>query len=149
YLIYSLTSLHKKLNSRFLTTLETIIIFMLLIGWLGTWGLYYAVSGYDSFVHFFTSFLGTLVVFIVISSFKDLVNKPRIFIILFLLISAYGIFNEFFQHYGDRWWQTTMSGEAGQPYDSYRDVVYNTLGIFLGIAVAYLKGNTIISRLSI
>lgn len=140
YIIYQKTRLKEKYNIKFPLILESLIALSLILGWLGTFKFYQIGIGYDSFIHFSVSFLGALMAFIIGSVIFGVKKKKKIVLMIFLVVIFVGIFNEFFQKYGDMWWGTEMFGEIGQPNDTSRDLIYDTLGIFAGISLVLFNG---------
>ena len=147
YIIYQKTQLKEKYTIKLPLILESLISLSLILGWLGTLKFYKIGIGYDSFVHFSTSFLGVLMAFIILSVIFVKNRKTTLLIIIFLVVIFGGIFNEFFQKYGDRRWGTEMFGEIGQPNDTSRDLIYDTLGTFMGVFLVGFNGEKWVQNL--
>lgn len=131
----------KRLPERRIGYYEAFAAVGMASSWIGAFGPYRTVSGYDTFVHVFCS---ALLGFVIIDALRRL--APRIASHEALLIAAGlvltmlgGLGNELFEWGGDQLFGTMMYGEAGQPDDTTRDLIGNAVGFVIGALIAYSR----------
>ncbi len=145
--------LGKIYNKDFIYTIEFLVVVCLIFGWLGARGgvgLFWIGVGYDSLDHFAVSGLIAICLFFLsFHLFENYwKNKNKFFPLLgvFFATMFIGVFNEFFELYGDKLMGTEMYGEAGDPFDTIKDLIYDVLGVLVAIVICYIKGEEWINK---
>jgi len=117
---------------------EFLFVIGLAAAWAGSFGLYLAGFGYDTFLHFSSSLLFAYVlVDSIVRAFPGLVGQWwKVWVIVILLGMAGGVGNELFEWGGDKAFGTKMFGKAGVPLDTEYDLAADAAGVLVGIAFA-------------
>jgi uncharacterized membrane protein YhaH (DUF805 family) len=117
---------------------EFLAVLGLAAAWAGSFGLYLAGFGYDTFIHFFSSALfAYILVDAIVRAFPGLVGQWwKVWVVVILLGMAGGVGNELFEWGGDQLFGTKMFGKVGVPHDTAYDLVADAAGVLVGIAFA-------------
>ncbi|MFH1631445.1 MAG: hypothetical protein ABIA47_00255 [bacterium] len=121
-----------------LGTIEFILVIATILSWIGAMGPYRWDIGFDSFVHFSSSALAAVALYAFAYVMSDSKSGPSGFGVLAALIVitlALGIIVELGEWSLDAVFGSAAYGEAGQPGDTTRDIVYDTLGAIVGSAL--------------
>jgi VanZ family protein len=108
-------------------------------GMFGAFQLYKVGLEYDKLLHFFNSFILTILIIYLLEKWDNWsIRKSLIF--AFLIFAFCGFLVEAFEMAGDALFQTQMWGQYRQiaVYDTKWDLIFNTLGAFLA-AISYTK----------
>jgi len=149
-----LFSLHPRfgsqINQSFLVFTEASIGIAIMLSWIGTFGLYLAGFGYDSFVHFIVSVILAILVFLFLAVvWQGFRNGHFVFgfILIILVVTMLGgVINELFEYYGDIIFGTMMYGEPGQMFDTRRDFIYDFLGSIFGISLVVWNRERLVGK---
>ncbi|MBU0645915.1 hypothetical protein KJ611_00330 [Patescibacteria group bacterium] len=130
--------LRARITEQALGLMEMLAGAAMVASWIGAFGLYRDGFGYDTFVHFFASLCLVLIFGIALTVFPFFAKRVWLLLLLVVVLTLLGgLLNEMFEYAGDLLFTTMMYGEAGQPDDTLRDLIGNSVGAVIGVVVLY------------
>lgn len=128
----------KGLDEKHLGKIEFFGAIMMILTWIGSLGLFRAGLGYDTAIHFINSLLITWIFIILLRPMVPRKMGLRIIIacLLIVLVAFSGLIVELFEWGFDQLIGTGMYGELGEPNDTLKDAMANTLGLITGLTWA-------------
>lgn len=151
-IVYHCTSLREWYKEHFLYVSEMLIAIPLGLNGLGALYFFNVPWEFDSMIHFFNSFLGAVLIFLIVGSLWKM-NTSALRIILFFtaVVGAFvaGIGMEGWENFSDRTFHTHMWGQVGQDpfYDTFFDILYDALGTGVGAILLFFFGEALLARL--
>jgi hypothetical protein len=134
----------KRYNQYFIHAVELITANLLVINALGALGFYYLGTEFDGLAHLLSGFLVTFFASFLLGVYfyykynQVLQTKSLLYSILLTFFFS-GVAWELFEYYGDAWWGTIMASQPGQPFDTWLDIFWDSLGILIAIPFAYFQ----------
>lgn len=119
--------------------MRSVIAFSLLVNFAGELGLFQLYKygfEYDKFAHFIVSMLFAFILGESLREWKNL-HSGKLVLIVFLIVFSSGILWEIFEISSDYLFKTQEWGVYGEhlALDTYKDMIFNTLGALAGIIV--------------
>ncbi|MFC1632949.1 hypothetical protein ACFL1U_02300 [Patescibacteria group bacterium] len=143
--------LRRKYRIELILFLQIILAIVVSLNALGALKLYLDLPAYDTFVHFYNTFLAVIILYVLLHAWRGVRGEKFVTTWKHALAALAGaailaIFWEFYELLSDPLLGVQQFGQPGEPLDTFYDSVGNGVGIFLAGALMWWKGVPFLAR---